>query len=97
MDKNKGVDKSKGFHEKPRGFAAGGADKHMFQQQAAATRRPDNKSGKDDVRGPGKKFAGGGAGTPGKRSKIGVAAPAEPGRTGNTEGSTARNYGKPVR
>ena len=94
MDRNKGVDKSKGFHEKPRGFAAGGADKHMFQQQAAATRRPDNKSGKDDVRGPGKKFAGGSAGTPSNKSKIGISAPAAPFRTGNIHGSTLRDYRK---
>ena len=40
MDKNKGVNRT---------FAKGG-DMHMFQQQAAATRRP-GKTGKDDARG----------------------------------------------
>jgi hypothetical protein len=83
MDKNKGVNRT---------FARGG-DTHMFQQQAAATRRP-GKTGKDDVRGPSKKFPEGGVGTPGKRSKIGVAAPSAPGRTGNVFGSTPRDYAK---
>ena len=84
MDKNKGVNRT---------FAKGG-DTHMFQQQAAATRR---KTGKDDVRGPGKKFGEGGG-----EDRIfgGYAMPARSGVTASPRcpaPSRTRNYGKPVR
>jgi hypothetical protein len=65
-------------------LATGGTD-HMFGKQQAGTRVP-GRSGKPDQRGPGKRFPEGGAGT-GKQSKIGTAAPAGQGRTGNVRGS----------
>ena len=80
-----------------RAFASGG-DTKMFRQQMATTKRP-GITGKLDVRGPGQQFADGGANrTPGRASRVGVAAPAAPSRTGNVFGAatrSSRNYGKP--
>jgi hypothetical protein len=66
-----------------------GADNHMHGQQQATT-KTRGSVGPRDVRGPGEKFGGGGYGTPRGVSKVGVAAPAEPGKTGNAAGSSRR-------
>jgi hypothetical protein len=90
---SKNVDRDKSFKEAQRAYARGGHD-HMFGAQQAATRRP-GKTGKDDVRGPGEQFSTGGGRVPGKKSKVGIAAQALEGRTGNAAGSLPRTYGKP--
>jgi hypothetical protein len=91
------VDTDKHFRETQRAFASGG-DTKMFRQQMATTKVP-GRAGKLDMRGPGEQFADGGANrTPGRASRVGVAAPSAPGRTGNVHGPAARssrNYGKP--
>jgi hypothetical protein len=58
VSKNQGVDRTKNFREKSHGFARGG-DQHMFDKQAASTKKP-GITGKIDERGPGKKVSRGG-------------------------------------
>jgi hypothetical protein len=70
-------------------FGKGGKNKDVASGQAA-TVKSRGKTGVDDVKGAGKQTALGGYGTPGNRSMIGVAAEAEPGRTGNARGSSTR-------
>jgi hypothetical protein len=82
-------------------FSRGGKGKNqrMFGPQAAESQTDNDQAGHtadptgpDDA--PGRKFAQPGYGTPGIRSRIGVAAPAEPGRTGNVHGSRPRPRGR---
>jgi hypothetical protein len=70
-------------------LAVGGRGR-MFKEQEAETPKKPGITGKRDAHGPGKQTALGGYGTPGGKSKIGISAPAEPGRTGNTRGSRPR-------
>jgi hypothetical protein len=92
------VDADKHFKEAQRAYARGGHDQRMFGPQVATTKRP-GITGKLDVRGPGQQFADGGVNrTPGRASRVGVAAPSAPGQTGNVRGAavrSSRNYGKP--
>jgi hypothetical protein len=70
-------------------LAVGGKTRMFGEQEAETPKRP-GITGKVDSRGPGRATALGGYGTPGGKSKIGAAAPAEPGRTGNVHGSKPR-------
>jgi hypothetical protein len=70
-------------------LAQGGRNADVQPGQAAVT-KTRGKTGVDDVHGPGKQFGGGGYGTPYGKSKVGIAAPAGEGRTGNVHGSKPR-------
>jgi hypothetical protein len=74
-------------------LAKGGEDDGMFGQQQA-TVKTRGRVGPVDARGPGNQFATSGGAVPRNRSKVGNAAPAQAGRTGNVRGSTPRDYGK---
>ena len=73
-----------------------GGDKRMFDEQQAGT-AASGRTGKLDRRGPGEKFGGGGAAVPGKRSSVGISAPAVPSRTGNVAGEAANKSRGPLR
>jgi hypothetical protein len=76
--------------------ARGGRNRDVDEQNAD-TQRSGRTGHQTDQHGRGQQFTGGGGAVPGKRSSVGISAPARSGRTGNVDGEAANRSRGPRR